>query len=145
MNNKITLGIVRNIATEFKMPVCIDDIEQDIKGCFLLTPLISTESHIINNRYQRNYDYMVQYFPQKEKKYHAECMDVSDRLMIALGQITVDGSIMRNSGKMSGEIVDGVLNFKASYKPQVFRNYVLSKDEETELMWYLTQNIKLKE
>lgn len=146
MNNSITLGVVKNIALEFKMPIHIDDIEQDLKaGCFLVTPIISTETHIINNRYQRTYNYMVQYFPKEKRKYHTECNEVAERLREVLGLIEVKGNCMRNSGNMTAEIEDNILRFKVTYKPQVFKVLALSKDEETELMKYLTQNTTIKE
>lgn len=146
MNNSITLGVVRNIATEFDLPVHIDEIEQDLKnGCFLITPLTDIENHIINNRYQRQYDFMVQYFPKAKRKYRTECNDVSDKLKEVLGLIKIKDEYIRNSGSMTAEINDGILNFKVTYKPQVFKVLTLTKDEETELMGYLTQRVNLKE
>jgi hypothetical protein len=140
MQNDVLKGITRELDGEFGYPVYTDNIEQGLETpCFLVTDLTSTDEHIVMNRHNRSYPFMIQYFPQSQN-YRMECADVSDRLFECLECITVAGYPARGTD-MGGNVTDGVLNFEATYELQVFRTR--RTDEET--MENIDVNQKVKE
>ncbi len=113
MLNKITVGITQALNAEFgdEVKIHIDEIEQGIiEPCFLVTPLTTIENQLMGKRYERNYPYMIQYFP-KSKNYRTECNQVTEQLFNTLEYITADGDLIRGVDKTS-HIVDGVLILK---------------------------------
>ena len=143
MLNKITIGIAQSINLEFGdgKKIYIDDLEQGLEEpCFLVTPLTTVENPLLGNRYERNYPFMVQYFP-KAKKYNTECNQVAEQLLNALEYISVDGRLIRGRD-ITSHVVDGVLNFEVTYKMHVFKKRT---SEESEVMEKAKQSISIKE
>lgn len=138
MINSVLIAITQALDRAFGYPVAIDNVEQELETpSFLITPLTLTEKHIINERYERNFHYIIQYFP-KGKEYHMECNEVAEMLMNTLYELDTKDGIIRASGDMKTNVVDGVLTFEVQYKPLVVK--VNSTHEEAgELMETLTQ------
>lgn len=143
MLNKITIGITQALNAEFgdSIEIYIDDMEQGIdEPCFLVTPRTTIENLLIGKRYERNYPFVIQYFPES-KDYRTECNNVTEQLFNSLEIITADGDLIRGSD-MTAHIDDGVLNFEVTYKLHVFKKRT-STDEE--VMENLKQDISVKE
>lgn len=143
MLNKITIGITQALNAEFgdSKKIYIDDIEQGLEEpCFLVTPLTSVENLLIGKRYERNYPFMIQYFP-KDKDYRTECNKVTEQLFNTLENIMMDGDLIRGTD-MTAHIEDGVLNFEVTYKLHVFK---VKTSTEDEVMESLEQDISVKE
>jgi len=140
MNRRIRQAVIWAVSEEFGLPVYIDTIEQDLdEPCFLITSLNITETHIVMDRYQRQYPYMIQYFPGTQD-YRAECDDVSDKLFDTLECVRYQDMLYR-ADSMGGETQGGILNFSVTYKPMVRK---LKAGEEA-LMEILEQNAEIKE
>ena len=143
MVNSILTAISRTLDSVFNCPIHADTIEQHLNApCFLITPLTHSEKHIINERYQKDIHFVIQYFP-KGKQYHLECNEVAEKLTDALCELQTADGIIRAVGEMEAEIVDGVLNFKVHYKPFVIR--VRKDNEDSELMGTLEATTTVKE
>ena len=143
MVNSILTAISRTLDSVFNCPIHADTIEQHLNApCFLITPLTHSEKHIINERYQKDIHFVIQYFP-KSKQYHLECNEVAEKLTDALCELQTADGIIRAVGEMEAEIVDGVLNFTVHYKPFVIR--VRKDNEDSELMGTLEATTTVKE
>ena len=143
MVNSILTAISRTLDSVFNCPIHADTIEQHLNApCFLITPLTHSEKHIINERYQKDIHFVIQYFP-KHKHYHLECNEVAEKLTDALCELQTADGIIRAVGEMEAEIVDGVLNFTVHYKPFVIR--VRKDNEDSELMGTLEATTTVKE
>ena len=143
MVNSILTAISRTLDSVFNCPIHADTIEQHLNApCFLITPLTHSEKHIINERYQKDIHFVIQYFP-KGKHYHLECNEVAEKLTDALCELQTADGIIRAVGEMEAEIVDGVLNFTVHYKPFVIR--VRKDNEDSELMGTLEATTTVKE
>ena len=143
MVNSILTAISQTLDSVFNCPIHADAIEQCLKTpCFLITPLIQSDKHIINERYQKDIHFVIQYFP-KGKHYHLECNEVAEKLTDALCELQTADGIIRAVGEMEAEIVDGVLNFTVHYKPFVIR--VRKDNEDSELMGTLEATTTVKE
>lgn len=143
MVNSILTAISRTLDSVFNCPIHADTIEQHLNApCFLITPLTHSEKHIINERYQKDIHFVIQYFP-KSKQYHLECNEVAEKLTDALCELQTADGIIRAVGEMGAEIVDGVLNFTVHYKPFVIR--VRKDNEDSELMGTLEATTTVKE
>lgn len=143
MVNSILTAISRTLDSVFKCPIHADTIEQHLNApCFLITPLIQSDKHIINERYQKDIHFVIQYFP-RHKHYHLECNEVAEKLTDALCELQTADGIIRAVGEMESEIVDGVLNFTVHYKPFVIR--VRKDNEDSELMGTLEATTTVKE
>ncbi|MBO5030745.1 MAG: hypothetical protein J6C19_14425 [Lachnospiraceae bacterium] len=141
MNSRIRQAVIWAISEEFGFPIYIDTIEQDLEEpCFLITSLMNTESHIIMNRYQRQYPYMIQYFPESED-YNTECSKVSDKLLDILEYVK-NGDTVYRADSLSGQTQDGILNFSVTYKPMVIKERKSETSEEA--MNELEQNLEVK-
>ena len=144
MVNSVLTGISQALYAEFGYRIYSDGVEQNLKPpCFLITPLTLSEKHIINERYERNFHYIIQYFP-KSKKYHIECNEVTERLMNILHEVITDNGIIRSKGDMKSEVHDGVLMFEVKYSPLVVK-VKSNATEDSELMGSLTQINNIKE
>lgn len=143
MVNSILTAISQALDAEFGYPIYADSIEQNLKApCFLITPLTQSEKHIINERYEKNIHFIIQYFP-KSKHYHMECNEVAEKMTSVLFELHTDDGIIRAVGEMGAETVDGVLNFTVHYKPFVVR--VRNDSEDGEVMETLSMNTAIKE
>lgn len=144
MVNKLTEAIAAALDNEFSYPVFIDEIEQSMPDrCFLVTPIVQPENHIVMNRYERQYSFMIQYFPSDQRVYRTECNTVSEKMYDVLELITAsDGNRYRGEDK-SPEIVDGVLNFSVTFKGMFIKKH--APLEKAELMETLEQDMNVKE
>lgn len=116
MINKIIDGISEAIFTEFGdgYDIYTESIEQGLsEPCFSILCLNPTNDLFFGKRYKRNNQFMIQYFPSSDEK-NKECNTVRERLFNCLETITIQKDLTRGT-KMSGEIVDGVLNFKLNF------------------------------
>ena len=143
MNSRIRRAVIWAVSEAFGLPVHIDTIEQDLEEpCFLITSLNKTENHVVMDRYQRQYPYMIQYFPSSPD-YRTECDDVSDRLFDVLECVRYQ-DILYRADSMSGETQGGILNFSVTYKPMVIKKRKPDTGEEA-FMEILEQNMDMKE
>lgn len=143
MNNRIRQAVIWAVSEAFGLPVYIDVIEQDLEEpCFLITSLNKTENHVVMDRYQRQYPYMIQYFPQSGGC-SSECNDVSDRLFDVLEYVKYEDALYR-ADSMNGETQNGILNFSVTYKSMVIKSRK-SEEQKDGLMEKLEQNAEIKE
>lgn len=143
MNNRIRQAVIWAVSEEFGLPIHIDTIEQDLEEpCFLITSLNKTESHVVMDRYERQYPYMIQYFP-RSPDCNAECDDVSDKLFDILEYVRYQ-DILYRAHSMGGETQNGILNFTVTYKPMVIKKRKSDTEKEA-FMEMLEQNMEIKE
>jgi hypothetical protein len=122
MINKIIDAISISINSEFGdgYEIYTESIEQGLEEpCFSVFCLNPTNELFRNNRYFRNNQFCIQYFPSTDEP-KAECNAVLERLYDCLEKITVTGDLTRGS-RMNGEVVDGVLNFFVNYNMYVYK------------------------
>ena len=129
MINEIIDGISEAIFTEFSdgYDIYTESIEQGLEEpCFSILCLNPTNDLFLGKRYKRTNQFMIQFFPASDEK-NKECNAVMERLCDCLETITVRNDITRGT-KMSGETVDGVLNFQVNFDMFVYK--VESLDNE---------------
>ena len=98
----------------------IEEISQDMDGhAFFIQCPNPTDRLFLGKRYFRQNQFCIQYFPLSEDDRHRECYEVLERMNLCLEYIDVDGPMMGT--KMSGKVVDGVLNFFVNYDCFVYR------------------------
>ena len=121
MVNSILTAISRTLDSVFNCPIHADTIEQHLNApCFLITPLTHSEKHIINERYQKDIHFVIQYFPKSKHSPNAECNEVGEELMQCLEYIPVLDAMLRGTA-MNYEVIDGVLNFFVNYDCFVYK------------------------
>lgn len=112
-----------------------ESIEQGLDvPCFLITNIVHTHDAKLNNRYQDNNSFMVQYFPESNTDCLNEINGVIGRLEDVIEWITVDSSKVHGMN-MTSNVVDGVLNFQVDYNVRI-----LKTTQESERM----NNLKYK-
>lgn len=124
MINKIINGIVDAINIEFgdDYEIYTESIEQGLQEpCFSVLILNPTSELFINDKHMRTNKVMIQYFPSTNDKYQ-ECNEVLVRLFNCLELIYIGDDLTRGSN-MSGEIIDGVLNFSINYDMFVYKSH----------------------
>lgn len=126
-----------------------DNIEQDMNlPCFLITPILATNKHVVMKRYERTYSFMIQYIPKYQsyidesaglmQRRSEELADVAEMLMDALEIIEIDGQ-PHGGSNMESVVVDDVLNFSVDYT-----FFLLKEPEKDEPMETLSISIYLK-
>jgi hypothetical protein len=128
MINKIIDGISEAINKEFGdgYDIYTESIEQGLEEpCFSILCLNPTNEQFFGNRYFRQNQFAIQYFPSTDEK-NAECNAVRERLFDCLETIMVNGDLTRGT-KMKGEIIDGVLNFFLNFDMFVYKVQTLDK------------------
>ena len=116
MINKIIDGISGAIFSEFGdgYEIYTDSVEQGLKEpCFFINVLNPSNEQYLGKRYFRSNPFMIQYLPSDNEK-TSENSAVMERLFSCLELINVDGDLTRGTS-MTGEMVDGVLNFRVNY------------------------------
>lgn len=90
-----------------------EDVSQGLtEPCFLITSVLPTNDHFLNNRYKRKHLMVVQYFPSDGL---SEINSVLSDLFIVLEEVTdLDGNTHRGS-KMRIETVGNVGHFFIHY------------------------------
>lgn len=117
MIQSIINGCIGAIRTKYDMSYRIytESIEQGlIEPCFSILCLSPLTNREIGQRHMRTFPLMITYFPcgDEPKK---ECNMVCEELFGLLGSISTDIGIF-HSMQMSGEVVDGNLQFKVEFK-----------------------------
>ena len=134
MINSIIEAISTKLYTEFECKIHMEEIKQGlVEPCFFLKCLNPKVDHYFWNRYKRNNQFVIQYFPEHKNAYDRECNDIAEWMLWNLEYITIadETTPIRASG-MNYEIVDGVLNFFINY--DFFVDRVVDVDNEMETM-----------
>ena len=82
--------------------------------CFFVLCMQPSINRRLGDEYLQKTPVIVQYLPQSDEEYRAECTDVFEKLSLNLDKIPFDGSFMHGAD-LRGDIVDGVLNFYVRY------------------------------
>lgn len=133
MINKVIDGISLKIHAEFgdTYRIYTEEVKQGLKTpCFFINALNPKEELFRGKRYFQTNEFCVQYIPNSNSK-KSECNDVRQRLFDSLEYITIQevkdeqkiNSLARGTN-MSGEYVDGVLNFFVNYNMYVYKEQI---------------------
>ncbi|MBC6681309.1 phage tail terminator family protein [Zhenpiania hominis] len=136
MINKLTNGIAAAIHAEFgdAYEIYIENVEQGLtEPCFLITLVHASMEQQLNETYEFDHLFLVQYFPSTQEARN-ECMEVQFQLYQALEYIEADDRLRRGE-EMEGEIVDDVLQFQVRYR------LLLRKQQAKEYMELLKMQI----
>lgn len=134
MINNIITGIAQKLDEEFNVngdeyTIYTDGVEQGLKEpCFFIFSLKPSNRHVLGNRYERQYQFNIHYFPKNEDS-NNEINEIVERLFAVLEYITVDDSLVRGTS-MSAEIVDDVLHFFINYNMYVTKQVVQEESME---------------
>lgn len=137
----IALDAEFNAEDESAYEIHKGEIKQDLREpCFFVQCINATHEQRLENRYHRENQFMIQYFPESKDRYQTECAAVSERLLWALEYVTCigDEKPIRGTG-MHSEVVDGVLNFSVNY------NLPIRKIVEIPNMEQILSNVNMKE
>ncbi len=140
MINSIIESIGVSLNAEFgdEYIIYTESIEQGLsEPCFFLFCINPTSRVFLKNRYFRENQFCIQYFPDDKDRAKEECNAVAERLFLCLEYITVTGDLVRGT-KMKYEIVDGVLNFFVNYDLFVYK--VVTPD----VMEEISENVTMK-
>lgn len=111
-----------------------NDIEQGTNApCFLISLIEAKANKVIGERYFLDTAFAVYYLPKKMDN-KEECISILDRLYEVLEYIEIDANKIRGLG-MQGNISDGVLVFKVSYK-----TYLMNSKTKEDAMLSIKQN-----
>ena len=113
MGNDIISAISMAIAGAFGggTDIYTELSSQDLNApCFSIQCIQMADKQYINNRYQKDYQFMIMYFPGTTE-INRECQETAERLFDCLEMI---GDGYRASG-MNAQVVDEVLQFEVSY------------------------------
>lgn len=135
MINKLigSISIILNNEFGDNYEIFTESVEQGLKEpCFFIKCLKTTNSHYINNKYERIHLFCIQYFPSTSEKNY-ECNEVQERLNQCLEYIQVGEDLTRGT-KMHGEMIDGILNFFINY------DFYILKQVTTEERMSVIQN-----
>lgn len=117
MIQSIIDGIIKQIRTEYgkSYRVYTESVEQGLtEPCFSIMCLNPSSEREISDRFKRFYPFMIVYFPSSDEPI-AECNAVCESLLGLLNDIETDVGTFHGSD-LSGNIVDGVLQFSVQYK-----------------------------
>ena len=109
-------GIIEAIRTEYdrSLRIYTEAVEQDLKEpCFSILCLNGSDEQNIGSRRNREYPFNITFFPTTDAPY-LECLKVMENLYDLLSVIEANGSMLRGT-RMSGNVVDGVLQFQVTY------------------------------
>lgn len=121
MINAIIKGIAKALYNEFGYRIHTESIEQGLKEpCFFVLCVNPTHELYNWNRYFRENDFCIHYFPQSSNRQREECQDAAERMMECLEIITADGIQIRGTD-MNYEFEDGTLRFFVNYNCFVYR------------------------
>lgn len=133
MINKIIDGISKAINKEFgdDYDIYTEEVEQGLQEpCFSITCIKPTNDLFRQNKYYRQHEFCIHYFPSSKDKRN-ECQSVLERMYSALEYIEITESLDENEVKsltmgtnMNSEYSDGVLHFFVNY------NMFVNKFEE---------------
>ena len=132
MINKIIDGVSIDINSCFgdEHEIYTESIEQGFhEPCFFIECLNPTVEQFLGERYFRQNQFCIHYFPASANK-RAECYSVMEQLSNALEIIEVDGEEIRGT-KMHGEVVDEMLHFFVNYDMFVYKQKEPTSPMET--------------
>ena len=116
----------------------MEDIKQDLqKPCFFIASINPTVSPFPGGRYRRENQFIIQYFPQSDTDFQAECNNVAERMFWCLEEIEAMGSMIRGCN-MNYKVVDGVLNFYVNY------NFFVRRQKEDTAMGAINRDMHVK-
>lgn len=116
-----SIGIALNAEFGDNYTTYTESVEQGLKEpCFFVSCINPSNKLILGNRYFRQNQFCIQYFPDNEHSKNEECHAVAERLFYCLEYITVYDDLMRGT-KMEFEIMDGILNFFVNYDMFIYR------------------------
>lgn len=116
MIQEIIDGIIKAIRTEYdkSFRVYTESVEQGlIEPCFSVLCLNGTDEQNVGFRHNRAHPFNITYFPSTDEPL-AECLKVMESLYDLLNIIEAGTSKLRGTA-MSGDVVDGVLQFQVTY------------------------------
>lgn len=131
MLNEIVDGISERLNEAFgdDYEIYTEQVKQGLKEpCFTVSCVNPASTQVLGNRYLRRSLFSVKYFPKSVAGARAECLDVQDKLFLALETITAGGDLVRGTG-INGRFVDGVLVVTVNYDMFV---YAISEREPME-------------
>lgn len=133
MLNDILDAVTRRLDALFGegYEIYTDEVKQGLKEpCFFVQFLEPSEKQVIGQRYYRQTDVCIQYFPGNAKKIMRELNQVSDILMDGMEHITLaDGSLLRGTSMSARpDMEQQVLSFFVSYNLFVLK---IKEQEET--------------
>lgn len=114
----IIAGIIAAILEEFGTGYKVYDElpEQGLKEpCFYVKLATPTTTRAVGRRAKKSYVFNITYFPEDSVNPTTECLEASERLSVALQDITADGLVVHADAEISGTFVDGNLQTKAGY------------------------------
>lgn len=117
MIQKIVDGIIAAIRTEYdkSFRIYTESVEQGLKEpCFSVFCLKSSDEQKAGSRHNKTYPFNITYFPVSIDEPRMECLKVMESLYEVLSIIEVTSDKLRGTN-MSGEVVDGVLQFQVTY------------------------------
>lgn len=117
MIQNIIDGIIKAIRTEYdkSFRVYTESVEQGlIEPCFSILCLKPSGEHEIGDRFKRFFPFVITYFPSSDEPM-AECNTVCETLLGLLNDVETDIGLFHGS-EMSGEVVDGNLQFTVQYQ-----------------------------
>jgi len=106
--------------------------------CFFIHNFSSTNNLFLGNRYFRESQFCINYFPSDPNGKNTECNDVAERLYECLDWLDVGDNLLRGIG-LKHDILDGVLNFYVNY------NAFEYKLRHTTPMGEIIKNLRVRE
>ena len=128
MLNDIVDGISAKLNETFSdgYEIYTEQVKQGLEPpCFSISLVNPVNVPMLGTRSLQSNLFSVNYYPQSGTDAKSECLDVQDRLFLALEYITVNGDLVRGTN-MNGHFVDGVLVCTVNYDIYVRR--VADKD-----------------
>ena len=116
MIQSIIDGIIKAIRTEYdrSFRIYTESVEQGLQEpCFSVLCLTGSDEQKVGSRRNREHLFNITYFPSTDEPI-SECLKVKENLFDLLNMIGTDDS-MFSGANMSGDIVDGVLQFHVTY------------------------------
>ena len=117
MIQNIIDGIIKAIRTEYdkSFRIYTESVKQGLKEpCFSIMCLNPSGEREMGDRFKRYFPFMITYFPSTDEPV-AECNAVCETLLGLLYEITTDTGVVHASDDMSGQVVDGNLQFSVQY------------------------------
>ena len=116
MIQEVINGIIGAIRTSFDetFRIYTESIEQGlIEPCLSILSLNPSGNRELGNRYKRFFPFMITYFPSSDEPI-AECNSVCEELLGLLTDIQTSIGLL-HATELSGEVVDGNLQFSVQY------------------------------
>lgn len=106
--------------------------------CFFISCISSESSRYPSERYRRQNQFAVQYFPESDKGARAECLEVAERMILCLEMVRATDGTAFLGKDMHYEITDGMLHYFANY------NFFTRRHKEYGRMESMKQSFRQK-